>query len=99
MFAVIQSGGKQYRVQEGDVLRLEKLVAEVGTTLEFPALLVAGEQVTVGLSAAQTKVAAEVVEHGKHKKIYINKYKSGIQYRRRTGHRQLFTEVKITAIG
>lgn len=86
MFAIIESGGKQYRVQEGDVIKVEKLSGEEGSSLEFASLMGGGT------------VKAEVLSHGKHPKIYINKYKSGIQYRRRTGHRQQFTALKITGV-
>lgn len=85
MFAIIESGGKQYRVQEGDVIRVEKLRGDEGSELTLGSL--------IGGS-----VRAEVLGHGKHPKIYINKYKSGIQYRRRTGHRQQYTALKITSI-
>ncbi|PYE54526.1 50S ribosomal protein L21 [Deinococcus yavapaiensis] len=98
MFAIITSGGKQYRVQEGDVLRVEKLAGEAGTTMTFKPLFVVGEQTLIGDAANGFTVNAEVVDHGKHKKIYIRKYKSGIQYRRRTGHRQQFTAIRITGI-
>ncbi len=98
MFAIIQTGGKQYRVQEGDVIRVEKLTGAAGDKLDLKALMVGGEQVLFGDDAAKFTVSAEVVDHGKLKKIYIRKYKSGVQYRRRTGHRQQFTALKITGI-
>ncbi len=98
MFAIIQTGGKQYRVQEGDVIRVEKLTGEAGDKLGLKALMVGGEQTLFGEDAAKFTVNAEVVDHGKLKKIYIRKYKSGVQYRRRTGHRQQFTALKITGI-
>lgn len=98
MFAIIQSGGKQYRVQEGDVLRVEKLGGAAGDKLSLTPIFVGGEQTLIGDAAAKLSVSAEVVEHGLHKKIYIRKYKSGIQYRRRTGHRQQFTAIKILGI-
>lgn len=98
MFAIIQSGGKQYRVSEGDVIRVEKLNAEAGSTIELKPLLVGTEQAAFGTAAEAHTVTAEVVAEGKGEKIYIRKYKSGIQYRRRTGHRQLYTALKITAI-
>ncbi|WP_027483773.1 50S ribosomal protein L21 [Deinococcus pimensis] len=98
MFAIIQSGGKQYRVQEGDVIRVEKLGGETGGKLDFTPLFVGGEQTLFGDAASKITVSAEVVEHGKLKKIYVRKYKSGIQYRRRTGHRQQFTAIKIVGI-
>lgn len=98
MFAIIQTGGKQYRVNEGDTIRVEKLKLSPGATLEFTSLLVGGEALKVAGEAAQVKVAAEVVRHVKGDKIYIDKYKSGIQYRRRNGHRQAYTDVKITSV-
>lgn len=98
MFAIIKSGGKQYRVQEGDVLRVEKLADEAGSKLEFQPLLVGGAQPLFGDAVNGRTVTAEVVDHGKLKKIYIRKYKSGIQYRRRTGHRQQFTAIRILGI-
>ncbi|ADV68747.1 50S ribosomal protein L21 [Deinococcus maricopensis] len=98
MFAIITSGGKQYRVQEGDVIRVESLKGQAGDKVELKPLLVGGDQTLTGDDAAKFTVNAEVVEHGKFKKIYVRKYKSGIQYRRRTGHRQQFTAIKITGI-
>ncbi|GAA4008977.1 50S ribosomal protein L21 [Deinococcus rubellus] len=98
MFAIIQTGGKQYRVEEGDVIRVEKLSGEAGDKMGLTALMVGGEQTLFGADAAKFTVNAEVVDHGKLKKIYIRKYKSGVQYRRRTGHRQQFTALKITGI-
>lgn len=98
MFAIISSGGKQYRVQEGDVVRVETLAQEAGQSLEFKPVLVGGEQNAFGKDAEKFTVTAEVVEHGRGPKIYIRKYKSGVQYRRRTGHRQGYTAIKITGI-
>lgn len=98
MFAIIQSGGKQYRVHEGDVLRVEKLAGNAGDKLSLTPILVGGGHTLTGDEAAKFTVSAEVVEHGQGKKIYIRKYKSGIQYRRRTGHRQQFTAIKIVGI-
>ncbi len=98
MFAIIETGGKQYRVEEGDVIRVEKLSGEAGDKIDLQALFVGGEQAIFGQDVAQYTVSAEVVDHGKLKKIYIRKYKSGVQYRRRTGHRQQFTALKITGI-
>lgn len=98
MFAIIETGGKQYRVEEGDVIRVEKLSSAEGDKLDLKAIFVGGEKAIMGSDAAKYTVSAEVVGDGKHKKIYIRKYKSGIQYRRRTGHRQQFTALKITGI-
>ncbi|WP_272976842.1 50S ribosomal protein L21 [Deinococcus geothermalis] len=98
MFAIIQSGGKQYRVQEGDVVRVETLKGEAGDKLELKPILVGGSDTLLGDEAARFTVNAEIVEHGLGKKIYIRKYKSGIQYRRRNGHRQPYTAIRITSI-
>ncbi len=99
MIAVIKTGGKQYLVQEGDVLTIEKLDAEPGQTVEFEVLLKAeGEDVKVGVPMLSDKVKAEVVGHGRAKKIEVVKYKPKSRYTRRTGHRQHFTKVKIGKI-
>jgi large subunit ribosomal protein L21 len=102
MYAVIQTGSKQYRVAAGETLRVEKLAASAGDKLTFEPLLVAddGGNVTVGrpLVAGMT-VEAEVLEQGLGKKIIIFKYKRRKSYRRKQGHRQPFTALKITAIG
>lgn len=98
MFAIIQSGGKQYRVQQGDVVRVESLPGEAGDQLQLKPLLIGGGHTLLGDEAARFTVTAEVVEHGRGPKIYVRKYKSGIQYRRRTGHRQNYTAIRITSI-
>jgi large subunit ribosomal protein L21 len=101
MYAVIQTGGKQYRVAEGETLRVEKLPATAGDKLSFAPLLFAddGGNVQVGKpEVSGIKVEAEVLEQGKGKKIIIFKYKRRKSYRRKTGHRQPFTALKITAI-
>ena len=101
MYAVIQTGGKQYRVAEGETLRVEKLPASAGDKLTFDPLLFAddGGGITVGRpSVPGVKVEAEVVEQGLGKKIVIFKYKRRKSYRRKTGHRQPFTALKITSI-
>lgn len=101
MYAVIKTGGKQYRVEEGDVLRIEKLEVGVGETLEFDeVLLVAnGENINIGQPLVEgAKVTAEVVAQGRHKKIRIVKLRRRKHSRKQQGHRQWFTEVKITGI-
>ncbi len=100
MYAVVTTGGKQYRVSEGDVLRVEKLAGEVGDTLELgPVSMIAGDGgVTLGAALASAKVTAQVVSQGRRKKIRVFKYKRRKGYRRTQGHRQSFTEVRITAI-
>ncbi|MGB7994818.1 MAG: 50S ribosomal protein L21 [Photobacterium halotolerans] len=101
MYAVFQSGGKQHRVSEGQTLRLEKLDVETGANVEFDkVLLVAnGEEVTVGAPfVAGGKVTAEVVTHGRGDKVKIVKFRRRKHSRKQMGHRQWFTEVKITGI-
>ncbi|MFD1008823.1 MULTISPECIES: 50S ribosomal protein L21 [Oceanisphaera] len=101
MYAVIQSGGKQHRVTEGLVLRLEKLDVETGASVEFDKVLMVaqGEDVKVGVPYIDgSKVTAEVVAHGRGKKVKIVKFRRRKHSRKQQGHRQWFTEVKITAI-
>lgn len=101
MFAVFASGGKQHRVSEGEVLRLERLDGEPGDELVFDkVLLVAdGDAVQVGKPYLDGgKVTAEVVRHDRGKKIRVLKFKRRKDYMRRQGHRQWFTEVRITGI-
>ncbi len=102
MYAVFVSGGKQHRVAEGQVLRLEKLEVETGSTVEFDkVLLVAdGDNVKVGAPVVDgAKVTAEVVTHGRGEKVKIVKFRRRKHHRKQMGHRQWFTEVKITGIG
>lgn len=101
MYAVIVSGGKQHRVSEGEVLKLEKIEVETGASVEFDrVLLIAdGDKVKIGepeLSGAM--VTAEVVSHGRHDKVRIIKFKRRKHHMKRMGHRQWYTEVKITGI-
>jgi large subunit ribosomal protein L21 len=101
MYAVIESGGKQHRVEEGEVLKLEKLEATTGETIEFDRVLMvgAGSDVKIGAPVVDgSKVTAEVVAHGRHEKIRIVKFNRRKHYRNETGHRQWYTEVKITGI-
>ena len=101
MYAVIKTGGKQYKVTEGDVLRVEKLNAEVNATVELTeVLLVAnGDNVKVGTPVvAGAKVVVEVLSQGKGPKVINFKYKPKKASHRKRGHRQLFTEVKVTSI-
>jgi len=100
MYAVIATGGKQYKVQPGQVVRLEKLAAEVGQKVELgPVLLVGGEGETqVGRPHLETKVTATVLEQGKHRKVLIFKKKRRKSYRVKRGHRQAFTAVRIEDI-
>jgi len=101
MYAVIKTGGKQYRVEQGDLLKVEKIEVATGDKLTFDeVLLVAdGDSVKVGQPVLDgAKVEAEVVSQGRHKKIRIVKFRRRKHYRKQQGHRQWFTEVKITAI-
>ncbi|MDV2856278.1 MULTISPECIES: 50S ribosomal protein L21 [Oceanimonas] len=101
MYAVIQSGGKQHRVAEGQVVRLEKLDVETGASVEFDKVLMVaqGENVKVGVPYVDGgKVTAEVVTHGRGKKVKIVKFRRRKHSRKQQGHRQWFTEVKITGI-
>ncbi|WP_119395479.1 50S ribosomal protein L21 [Salinibius halmophilus] len=101
MYAVIKSGGKQYRVKEGDVLKLEKIEAETGSAINFDEVLLVGEgeSVNIGKPVVEgAKVSAEVVEHGRHKKVTIVKFKRRKHHLKHAGHRQWYTQVKITGI-
>ena len=101
MYAVIKTGGKQYRVEEGDTLRVEKIEVATGESVDFDqVLLVAdGDDVKVGQPLLEgAKVTAEVVEQGRHKKIKIVKLRRPKHSRKQQGHRQWYTAVKITGI-
>jgi large subunit ribosomal protein L21 len=101
VYAVIQTGGKQYSVSVGDVLDVEKLPAQVGEKVELgDVLLVAdGPRVTVGRPTVPgAKVFATVIDHTKGKKLVVFKYKPKIHYRRKTGHRQRCTRIRVEEI-
>ena len=100
MNAIIETGGKQYRIKEKDVLMVEKLEAEEGTVITFDkvlAILKDGD-IQTGSSLENAKVTAKVLTHGKGKKIMVFKYKAKSNYRRRQGHRQPFTRIMIDSI-
>ena len=101
MYAIIKTGGKQYRVQQGDEFRVEKLEANVGDKVVFDEVVaVGGDKLVVGTPFVEGySVEAEVVEQGKADKVIIYKYKAKKDYRRKNGHRQPYTLVKITGIG
>lgn len=102
MYAVIATGGKQYKVREGEILRVEKLDGEVGTPVAFDQVLMVsdGETVQVGAPVLESmSVRAHIVEQDKAKKILVFKYKRRKRYRRKQGHRQPFTAIKIDEIG
>lgn len=99
MYAVVRTGGKQYRVKEGDLLKVEKLEKDVGAILDLEVLLVGeGQSVQIGLPlVANAKVQAEIVSHGKHRKLWhFRTQEEG--WDRIRGHRQPYTELKITGI-
>ncbi|HLT11668.1 MAG TPA: 50S ribosomal protein L21 [Micromonosporaceae bacterium] len=100
MYAIVKTGGKQYRVAEGDVIVVEKLAGEPGDAVSLPAvLLVDGDNlVTDAEKLAKVSVTAEVVGHTKGPKIRIHKFKSKTGYHKRMGHRQPLTQVKVTGI-
>lgn len=102
MYAVIKTGGKQYQVKEGDILKVEKLNVEQGSNFDFEeVLLVSNENgLKVGSPFVEgAKVSAEVLEHGKERKIIVFKYKAKKGYSKKHGHRQPFTRVRINKIG
>lgn len=101
MYAVIVTGGKQYRVEEGEVLRVERLVAEEGASVQFDRVLMVGEgsDVVVGTPIVEgARVAATVRAHGRGEKIRIIKFRRRKHYMRRQGHRQNYTEIQVTGI-
>lgn len=101
MYAVIKSGGKQHRVKEGQVVRLEKIEAEMGSNIDFNEVLMVanGEEITLGAPLVDgATVSAEVVNHGRAKKIKVLKFKRRKHHMKTQGHRQWFTEVLINGI-
>jgi large subunit ribosomal protein L21 len=101
MYAVVAAGGKQYKVREGDTLRVEKIPGDVGSAVAFDKVLMYsdGETVSVGQPVLENvAVTGHIIEQGKAKKIIVFKYKRRKRYRRKQGHRQQFTAVKIESI-
>jgi len=101
IIAVIKTGGKQYKVAEGQVIRVEKLDGEQGKEIKLETLLITGpngEIIELGQPTLGEKVSAEIIETGKGKKITVVKFKSKVRYRRKIGHRQPFTKIKINKI-
>ncbi|MCI9068449.1 MAG: 50S ribosomal protein L21 [Lachnospiraceae bacterium] len=100
MYAIIATGGKQYKVAEGDVIRVEKLGAAAGETYTFDQVLaVGGDELTVGCpTVAGASVSATVMEEGRGKKVIVYKYKRKTGYHKKNGHRQTYTQVKIEKI-
>ena len=99
MYAVVETGGKQYKVSADELINVEKLDANVGDKVSLKVLmLVDGDKVKTGDQVKNSVVEAEVVEHGKDKKIVVFKYKAKKNYRRTQGHRQPYTTLKIVSI-
>lgn len=101
MYAVVATGGKQYRVSEGDVLRVEKIPGEVGDPVSLNTVLMVadGDDVAVGRPVVDNAVVnASIVEQGKAKKVLVFKYKRRKRFRKKQGHRQVFTALKIEQI-
>ena len=102
MYAIIKTGGKQYRVQQGDVLQVEKLEGKQGNEIQFNDVLMysdGGDQITLGQPAIENAlVKAHILDQGKSKKIIVFKYKRRKGYKRTRGHRQSYTSVKIDSI-
>ena len=101
MYAVIKTGGKQYRVKEGDVIKLELLPEDVGNEISFSEVLMLadGDKFTYGAPLVKNAVVkAEVLEHARHKKVKIIKFRRRKHHMKQMGHRQYYTQVKITAI-
>ena len=100
MYAIIRTGGKQYKVEAGDEIMVEKLDAEVGSEVAFDVLMLGGDKVQVGTPVVDgVSAKGQVVEHGKGDKVIVFKYKPKKNYRKKQGHRQPYTKVKIISIG
>ena len=99
MYAIIATGGKQYKVSEGDIIKVEKLDAEAGATVTFDNVLaVSDKSLAVGDAVASASVSATVLDQGKGKKVIVYRYKRKSGYHKKNGHRQPYTEVKIEKI-
>ena len=99
MYAIIATGGKQYKVSEGDTIKVEKLGAEAGDTVKFDDVLaIGGDKLLVGDDVKSATVSATVVENGKGKKVIVYRYKRKSGYHKKNGHRQAYTKVKIDKI-
>lgn len=101
MYAVFKTGGKQYKIKEGDILRIEKIAGEVGTDISFDKVLMFadGKNINVGVPILDSvEINGHILEQGKSKKIIVFKYKRRKRYRRKQGHRQQYTAIKIDSI-
>lgn len=99
MYAIIATGGKQYKVSEGDVIKVEKLDAEAGSTVTFDQVIaVSDNTLKVGADVSGATVSATVLDQGRGKKVIVYKYKRKTGYHKKNGHRQAYTQVKIDKI-
>lgn len=99
MYAIIATGGKQYKVSEGDVIKVEKLDAEIGKEVTFDQVLaVNADSLKVGKDVADAKVTATVMDQARDRKVIVYKYKRKTGYHKKNGHRQAYTKVKIEKI-
>ena len=99
MYAIIATGGKQYRVSEGDLIKVEKLEGNAGDTVTFDQVVAVSDgSLKVGKDVAKASVSATVVEQGRGKKVIVYKYKRKTGYHKNNGHRQAYTQVKIDKI-
>ncbi len=99
MYAIIATGGKQYKVSEGDVIKVEKLGVEAGETVTFDQVLaVSDDSLKVGADVANATVSATVMDNGRGKKVIVYRYKRKSGYHKKNGHRQAYTQVKIDKI-
>ena len=99
MYAIIATGGKQYKVSEGDIIKVEKLAVEAGETVTFDQVIaVSDKALKVGEDVASATVSATVMEQGRGKKVIVYKYKRKTGYHKKNGHRQAYTQVKIDKI-
>jgi large subunit ribosomal protein L21 len=99
MYAIIATGGKQYKVSEGDIITIEKLGVEAGEKVVFDQVIaVSDDSLAVGADVANATVEASVVKNGRSKKVIVYKYKRKTGYHKKNGHRQSFTQVKIEKI-
>ena len=99
MYAIIATGGKQYKVSEGDVIKVEKIDAEAGNTVTFDQVIAVSDgTLKVGADVAGATVSATVMEQGRGKKVIVYKYKRKTGYHKKNGHRQAYTQVKIDKI-
>jgi large subunit ribosomal protein L21 len=101
MYAIVNTGGKQYKIQQGDILRVEKIPGEIGSSVSFDKVLMFsdGDNVSIGRPVLDNvAVKGHIIEQGKAKKIIVFKYKRRKRYRRKQGHRQQYTAIKIDSI-